>query len=68
MEKSDAELVAEYLAGDESAFASLLQRHLKSVYSFAFRSVADESEDVVQDTFLKAWKSLDALRPSAGTI
>jgi RNA polymerase sigma-70 factor (ECF subfamily) len=63
MEKTDAELIAEYLAGNESAFAPLLQRHLKNVYSFAFRSVGDEAEDIVQDTFLKVWKSLGTYDP-----
>ncbi len=63
MEKTDEELVAEYLAGDESAFASLVERHLKSVYSFAARSIADEAEDIAQDTFLKAWKSLSVYEP-----
>ena len=58
MGRTDEELIAEYLTGNEDAFALLVQRHLKSVYSFAARSVGDEAEDVVQDTFLKVWKNL----------
>lgn len=58
MEKTDEELVAECLGGNEDAFTPLVQRHLKSVYSFAARSVGNEAEDVVQDTFVKAWKNL----------
>lgn len=64
MEHSDEALVAEYLAGDEGAFAHLLTRHLKSVYSFAVRLVGDEAEDIVQDTFLKAWKNLKKYEPA----
>ncbi|MFI5260663.1 MAG: RNA polymerase sigma factor [Candidatus Paceibacteria bacterium] len=63
MEKTDAELIADYLAGDESAFASLLNRHLQSVYSFAFRSARDDAADIAQETFLKAWKHLSAYDP-----
>ncbi len=63
MEKTDEALVAEYLAGDESVFATLVQRHLKSIYSFALRSVGDEAEDVVQDTFLKVWKNIKTYEP-----
>lgn len=58
MEITDEELVAEYLAGDEDTFGVLLKRHLRSVYSFAVRSVGDEAEDIVQDTWAKVWKNL----------
>ncbi len=61
--RTDEELVAGHLTGDENAFALLVQRHLKSVYSFAARSVGDEAEDVVQDTFLKVWKNLKKYDP-----
>ncbi len=63
MNKTDEELVAEYLTGNEGAFASLVQRHLKSVYSFAARSVSNDAEDIVQDSFLKVWKSLHTYEP-----
>ncbi len=63
MEKSDELLAAEYLAGNEDAFASLLARHLKSVYSFAARSAPNDAEDIAQDTFLKAWKNLKGYEP-----
>ncbi len=58
MNKTDEELITAYLAGDEGAFALVVQHHLKSVYSFAFRLTGDEAEDIVQDTFLKAWKNV----------
>jgi RNA polymerase sigma-70 factor (ECF subfamily) len=65
MEQSDEELIREYLRGDEAAFGELTARHLKTVYSFAYRFVgnADAAEDIAQDTFLKAWKSLKKYRP-----
>ncbi|MHB8660559.1 MAG: RNA polymerase sigma factor [Minisyncoccota bacterium] len=63
MEKTDEALVAEYLAGNEDAFATLVERHVRSVYSFVARSVGSEAEDIVQDTFLKVWKNLKKYEP-----
>lgn len=64
MDKSDENLIEEYLKGRQSAFEELTQRHLKSVYSFALRFVGSEAdaEDVAQETFLKAWKNLKKYR------
>jgi RNA polymerase sigma-70 factor, ECF subfamily len=60
MERTDEELIPAYLSGEEEAFGELTQRHLGGVYSFALRLVGDNAaaEDIAQETFLKAWKSL----------
>ncbi|MFZ1075088.1 MAG: sigma-70 family RNA polymerase sigma factor [Minisyncoccia bacterium] len=58
MDASDEELIAEYLAGREESFAVLVQRHVKGVYSFIARSVGEEADDIVQETFFRAWKNL----------
>lgn len=60
MEKSDQELVARYMAGSESAFGELVQRHSRSVYTLVYnitRSAA-ETEDISAETFVKVWKNL----------
>jgi RNA polymerase sigma-70 factor (ECF subfamily) len=64
MKQSDEQLIASYLKGDEKAFTVLLQRHLKSIYAFVYRFVgnAQDTEDVTQDTFVKAWKHLKKYR------
>lgn len=56
----DAELIAEYRLGNEDAFGQLLQRYLSPVYHFVFQLAGDRSaaEDIVQETFIKAWKHL----------
>ncbi len=67
MERSDEELLAAYVRGDEHAFTQLVERHLKTVYSFVVRCVGDEqdAEDIVQETFLKAWKNAKTYREEA---
>ena len=63
MEKTDEELVTDSLSGNEDAFALLVTRHLRMVYSFALRSAGDGAEDIAQDTFLKVWKNLPRYEP-----
>jgi RNA polymerase sigma-70 factor (ECF subfamily) len=60
MDKSDEDLIADYLAGDKGAFDELTRRHLKPVYSFALRFLGqkEEAEDIAQETFVKAWSNL----------
>ena len=67
MNRTDEELLAAFVAGDEEAFSTLTGRHLKTVYSFAMRFVGDsnEAEDIVQETFLKSWKSAGQYKEEA---
>lgn len=60
MDKSDQDIVREYIAGNEQAFSLLVSRHMRSVYILAYgitQSAAD-AEDVTSETFLKAWKNI----------
>ena len=56
-ERSDAELVAAVVAGDERALGELYDRHAPSIYRVAFRLLGDrgQAEDVVQETMLALW-------------
>ncbi|HLX43659.1 MAG TPA: sigma-70 family RNA polymerase sigma factor [Bryobacteraceae bacterium] len=60
MEDSDHVAVARVRAGDEDAYRLLVDRHSRSVFRLAFRMTGNEqdSEDVVQETFLRAYKQL----------
>ena len=60
MQPSDSALVSLYLAGQESAFALLLERHKRRVYTTILLIVRDEevAEDLLQDTFIKAIHTL----------
>lgn len=54
----DAELVARYAAGDQSAARALTGRHAPRVYALARRMLADtaEAEDVTQEAMLRLWR------------
>jgi RNA polymerase sigma-70 factor (ECF subfamily) len=46
--------------GDRDAFRLLVDRHARPVFRLAFRMTGNETdaEDMVQETFLKAWKQI----------
>ena len=56
----DAILVKSYISGDESALASLINRHQSKIYGFIYSKIGDRdlSDDIFQDTFIKVIKTL----------
>jgi len=60
MPQTDAATVALARDGDSEAFRSLVERHSRAVYRLAHRMTGSpqDAEDVVQDTFLKAYRQL----------
>jgi RNA polymerase sigma-70 factor (ECF subfamily) len=56
----DTDLVARVIAGDDDAFRLLVDRHSRPLYRAAFRIVgnAADADDVVQETFLRAYRAL----------
>src|SRR5215217_9212242 len=50
-------------AGDEAAFAALAERHRRELHVHCYRMMAsfDEAEDLVQETFLRAWRARETL-------
>jgi RNA polymerase sigma-70 factor (ECF subfamily) len=61
MQPDDAMLVRQAAGGDETAFRLLVDRHSRSVFRLAFRitGTREDAEDVVQDTFIRAFRQLD---------
>ena len=57
---TDNELIAQYVAGDESALKTLITRHEKKVFSYIMISVKNRelAEDIFQDTFIKVINTL----------
>ena len=64
MKNEDAQLVNQFLAGDEGAFTTLVKKYQKSVHALVWRKVGDFhiAEEITQDTFLKAYQKLATLK------
>jgi RNA polymerase sigma-70 factor (ECF subfamily) len=63
----DAALAAAYSRGDERAAAELVRRHAAAVGRFLYSSGADAADvdDLVQETFFRAFRGLDRWRRAA---
>jgi RNA polymerase sigma-70 factor, ECF subfamily len=57
----DSGLVERVRSGDEDAFRLLVERHTRAIYRMAYRITgnAADADDVVQETFLRAYRRLD---------
>ncbi|WP_228237385.1 RNA polymerase sigma factor [Allomuricauda sp. M10] len=57
---NDSILVKNYIAGDEKALETLINRHNQRISSFIYSKVMDRdvAEDIFQDTFIKVIKTL----------
>ncbi len=57
---SDAQLVSNYISGDENSLSVLINRHQARLYGFIFSKIQDRdaTEDVFQDTFIKVINNL----------
>jgi RNA polymerase sigma-70 factor (ECF subfamily) len=56
------------IAGDEAAFATLVDRHRRELHVHCYRMVGsfEEAEDLVQETFLRAWRRRDSFEGGPG--
>ncbi len=57
---AEADLIERARAGDRLAFEELVRRHADRLYAVVLRFVAsaEEAEEVTQEAFLRAWRSL----------
>lgn len=71
MELNDVLAVSRARSGDPDAFRVLVERHSRSLFRLAFRMTGNQqdAEDVVQESFLRAYKQLAKFdeRASFGT-
>jgi RNA polymerase sigma-70 factor (ECF subfamily) len=60
----DSALLAAVAAGDEKAFARLVERHYDVVYRVVWRVTSGhaDTEDIVQEAFLKLWNNPSQVR------
>lgn len=63
----DADLMLQFAAGDERAFALLMERHEAPVLRYFLRSTQDRalSEELCQETFLRVVRNADRYQKSA---
>lgn len=62
-DKRDLELIARWKAGDERAATEIVERHAQALARFAVSSgERSEVDELVQDTFVRAFHSLDGFR------
>lgn len=68
MEADDAGVVERARGGDTEAFRELVERHSRGLFRLAYRLTGSEAdaEDVVQETFMKAYNSLHRFETRAG--
>jgi RNA polymerase sigma-70 factor (ECF subfamily) len=61
-EEDEVALVTRARQGDREAFRGLCERHQRRAYSVALGIVhnSDDARDIVQEAFLKVWKSIGA--------
>jgi len=55
-------LIKKALSGEENAYDALLKRYQKGIYNMIYQMIRnrEETEDLVQETFIKAFHSLDS--------
>jgi RNA polymerase sigma-70 factor (ECF subfamily) len=64
---SDAELVGLAMAGNDAAFALIMRRHNRLLFR-SVRSILkndDDTQDAVQEAYLRAWRALASFRADA---
>ena len=64
---SDAEVMLRVKAGDDSAFAYLVQKYRRPMVSFMYRMARNPAaaEDLAQEVFLRVYRSRENYEPSA---
>lgn len=61
---SDIELIEQTLAGNQFAYADLVKRHQRFVFTLAMRFAKsrEDAEEIAQDCFVKAYRSLGSFQ------
>jgi RNA polymerase sigma-70 factor (ECF subfamily) len=64
---TDEELVARSTGGDPESFNQLIKRWERPIYALAYRTIGreDDARDVVQETFLRAFRGLSGFKGQA---
>lgn len=68
--RTDAEIVAAIRRGDQTAFDLLYERYFQRVHNFAYARIRNraDAEEVVQETFIAVFESIDAYRGQSSLL
>ena len=68
MTEADEDLIAKSRRGDRAAFEELVRRTARLVYARAYLETGDvhRAEDLAQETFLIAWRSISQVSDASG--
>ncbi|MDJ0920532.1 MAG: sigma-70 family RNA polymerase sigma factor [Henriciella sp.] len=66
-DSSELDDIARAAAGDATAQAALVNRHMPIIFRVSYRMLGDraEAEDITQETFLRLWNALPDWQPKA---
>src|ERR1700744_1786370 len=64
---SDIELIEQVLSGNQAAYADLVKRHQRFVFTLAMRYAKsrEDAEEIAQDCFVKTYRSLASFQGQA---
>ena len=64
---TEIELIKQVLAGNQGAYAELIRRHQRFVFTLALRFAKnrEDAEEIAQDCFVKAYRSLNNFQQTA---
>lgn len=64
---TDTDLITDVLAGNQQAYAELIRRHQRFVFTLALRFAKnrEDAEEIAQDCFVKAYRSLHNFRQTS---
>ena len=69
VDDSDGTLAARVADGDPTAWSTLFDRYAPSVHAFAAHMLGrDHAEDVMQEVFLRLWRSAGQFDPERGAF
>jgi RNA polymerase sigma-70 factor (ECF subfamily) len=66
----ESELIKQSVAGDESAYRLLLEKHLPSLSNYVMRMMANtaEADDIIQETFIRLWTRGNKFNPETAKL
>jgi len=67
---TDEELMLAVCNGDQSAYQTIVKKHLKPISHYAFRMLGSsrDTEDITQETFLRLWLNAAKWRPEKANL